>query len=146
MDMPDLTPEPEAIEDVVGFHLRLAHGAVYRHFTDTFTALGLTQKQVSLLWLVGDSPGIAQAELGRRMQMDRATTMGIVNRLEARGAVSRTRSTSDARLQMLVLTPAGEAMLGSAREALRGHEDWIKARYTTREVAMLIELLGRLHG
>jgi hypothetical protein len=41
------------IEDLVGFHLRMAHGAVYRHFTDCFDALDLTQKQVSLLWLVG---------------------------------------------------------------------------------------------
>ncbi len=24
------------IRDIVGFHIRLAHGAVYRHFTETF--------------------------------------------------------------------------------------------------------------
>jgi DNA-binding MarR family transcriptional regulator len=142
----DHDPAPEAMQDIVGFHLRLAYGAVYRHFTDCFAALGLTQKQVSLLWLVADHPGIAQAELGRRMQMDRATTMGIVSRMEARGALSRRRSASDGRQQVLMLTPAGQAMLGSAKEALRAHEAWIKARYTSREVTSLIELLGRLHG
>lgn len=41
-----------AIGDILGFHIRLAHGVVYRHFTDTFTDLDLTQKQVSVLWLV----------------------------------------------------------------------------------------------
>ena len=31
------------IRDIVGFHIRLAHGAVYRHFVETFTDLDLTQ-------------------------------------------------------------------------------------------------------
>src|SRR2546421_17707 len=34
------------IRDIVGFHIRLAHGAVYRHFTETFADLFLRQIQV----------------------------------------------------------------------------------------------------
>ena len=56
------------LNDIVGFHIRLAHGAVYRHFTETFIDLDLTQKQVSVLWLVDDYPGIAQIELGQRLR------------------------------------------------------------------------------
>ena len=52
----------------MGFHIRLAHGAVYRHFTETFSDLDLTQKQVSVLWLVDDHPGIAQIDVGQRLQ------------------------------------------------------------------------------
>ena len=66
------------IRNIVGFHIRLAHGAVYRHFTETFAELDLTQKQVSALWLVADHPEIAQTGLSQRMRMDRATTMAIV--------------------------------------------------------------------
>jgi len=29
------------IRDIVGFHIRLAHGAVYRQFTETFADLDL---------------------------------------------------------------------------------------------------------
>ena len=61
-------PELAGLDDIVGFHLRLAHGAVYRHFTETFTDLDLTQKQVSVLWLVADHPGVSQIELGTRLQ------------------------------------------------------------------------------
>jgi len=85
------------LRDVLGFHIRLAHGAVYRHFTESFTDLGLTQKQVSLLWLVDDHPGIAQTGIAARMRMDRATTMGIVNKLEARGLLERHPSRTDGR-------------------------------------------------
>ncbi len=69
------------IDDIVGFHVRLAHGTIYRHFMSTFRELGLTQKQVSVLWLVCDHPGIAQTDLAKRLQLDRATVMAIVNRL-----------------------------------------------------------------
>ena len=77
------------IRNLVGFHIRLAHGATYRHFTETFADLDLTQKQVSVLWLIDDHPGIAQTDLAQRMRMDRATTMGIVNRLQARAYLLR---------------------------------------------------------
>ena len=77
MDVPTLTDdntdELGGLNDILGLRIRLAHGAVYRHFTDTFIDLGLTQKQVSALWLVGDHPGISQIELGRRLRMSRTT-------------------------------------------------------------------------
>ncbi|MEI9852323.1 MAG: MarR family transcriptional regulator [Sphingomonas sp.] len=88
----------------LGFHIRLAYGSVYRHFTETFTDLGLTQKQVSVLWLIDDHPDIAQADIGRRLQIDRATVMAIVNRLQKRGFVERGRSASDKRRQTLHMT------------------------------------------
>ena len=51
---------------MVGFHIRLAHGAVYRHFAETFADLDLTQKEVAALWLVADHGGIAQAGVASR--------------------------------------------------------------------------------
>jgi len=133
------------IRDIVGFHIRLAHGAVYRHFTETFADLGLTQKQVSVLWLVDDHPGIAQTGLANRMRMDRATTMAIVNRLQSRGFLERGKSQTDGRKQTLNLTDEGRKALNVAKTAIRQHEDWLKSRYTAAEVNKLIELLSRLH-
>ncbi|RYD67871.1 MAG: MarR family transcriptional regulator [Sphingomonadales bacterium] len=135
-----------AINDILGFHIRLAHGAVYRHFQETFEQLDLTQKQVSLLWLVGEHPGIAQTDLAQRLQMDRATVMAIVNRLQARDFLVRGESTLDRRRQTLTLRPAGVEALKLAREAIVEHETWLKARFTKREVGQLIELLSRIHG
>ena len=133
------------IRDIVGFHIRLAHGAVYRHFTETFNSLDLTQKQVSVLWLVDDHPDIAQTDLARRMRMDRATTMAIVNRLEARKFLVRGKSESDGRKQTLNLTEQGREILVIAKEAIRSHEEWLKSRFTDVEVTKLIELLTRIH-
>ena len=135
-----------AIADIVGFHIRLAHGAVYRHFMETFAHLDLTQKQVSVLWLIDDHPGIAQADLAQRLQMDRATVMAIVNRLQARDYLERGVSQVDKRRQTLVLRPAGRDALRAARAAILDHERWLTSRFTKREVQQLVRLLTRIHG
>lgn len=133
------------IRNIVGFHIRLAHGAVYRHFTETFIDLDLTQKQVSVLWLLDDHPDIAQTDLAHRMRMDRATTMAIVNRLQARNYLVRGKSQTDGRKQTLNLTDAGRDALKVAKDAILEHERWLKSRFTEREVETLIELLTRIH-
>ncbi len=134
-----------AISGILGFHIRLAHGAVYRHFTETFAELDLTQKQVSVLWLVDDHPGIAQTDLSRRLRMDRATTMAIVNRLQTRDLLRRGASPTDGRKQTLSLTPIGETALMQAKKAVSEHEQWLKSRFTAKETEKLIELLTRIH-
>ncbi len=133
------------IDDIVGFHIRLAHGAVYRHFTETFADLDLTQKQVSVLWLIDDHPDIAQADIGRRLRMDRATVMAIVNRLQARGFVERAASSGDRRRQTLHLTTTGHAALLGARACISAHETWLKSRFSARETRLLVDLLRRIH-
>jgi DNA-binding MarR family transcriptional regulator len=134
-----------AIGNILGFHIRLAYGAVYRHFMETFAHLELTQKQVSVLWLIDDQPGIAQTDLARRLRMDRATTMGVVNRLQGRDFLTRGKSTEDRRRQTLYLTREGEAALKEAKAAIFAHEKWLKARFSAQEVETLKSLLMRIY-
>jgi len=141
----DTAEDLGGLNGIVGFHIRLAHGAVYRHFTETFVDLDLTQKQVSALWLVGDRPGISQIDLGGRLRMDRATTMTIVNRLQERHYLRRERSESDGRKQALYLTAAGEEALGKAKCCIAQHEAWLKGRFTPQEAEKLVEMLTRIH-
>jgi DNA-binding MarR family transcriptional regulator len=148
-DTAGIKTEPEeglgALDQILGFHIRLAHNAVYRHFTETFSDLGLTQKQVSVLWLIEDSDDIAQTDLGRRLQIDRATIMAIVNRLQSRGYVERSQSKTDGRRQTLHITAAGHEALHKAWDANRVHEEWLKSKFTSEEVAVLIDFLRRIH-
>ena len=134
------------IDDILGFHIRLAHGTAYRHFMQSFKFLDMTQKQVSVLWLVSDHPGIAQADLAKRLQLDRATVMAIVNRLTKRKFVVRGESQPARRKQTLKLLPAGGNALQEAKRAIRAHEKWLKGRFTGRELKTLIGLLRKIHG
>jgi DNA-binding MarR family transcriptional regulator len=137
---------PQALDDNLGFHIRLAHRAVYRHFNDTFGAIGLTQKQTSVLWLVSDNPGISQVDIAARIQIDRATMMAITNSLAKRGYLERRSSAADRRRQSLHLTPSGAAALDQALAAVAEHEAWLKSHFTPREVGQLVSLLRRVHG
>ncbi len=134
------------IDDILGFHIRLAHGTAYRHFMQSFKFLNMTQKQVSVLWLVSDHPGIAQADLAKRLQLDRATVMAIVNRLTTRRFIVRGESDTDGRKQTLKILPSGAKALQEAKRAIRTHEKWLKARFTPRELKTLISLLRKIHG
>ena len=142
MTLPD---DIGAIDAIVGFHIRLAHGAVYRHFSEHFAALSLTQKEVSVLWLAHDHPGIAQTDLARRLRMDRATTMGIVHKLEARDLIAREASTVDRRRIALRLTDAGGALFVEAVAAIRTHERWLAAKLAPGEAGELVRLLRKIH-
>jgi len=59
------------------------------------------------------------------MRMDRATTMAIVNRLEAKGYLVRRKSRSDGRKQALNLTDPGRRALATAKRAIQQHEQWL---------------------
>lgn len=129
----------------LGLRLRRAHGAVQRHFVEHFADLGLTQKQVSVLWLTGDHPDLAQADLAQALDMDRATTMALVHGLEKRGLVSRSPSRTDGRRIAFRLTDAGVALLEQAKAAIAEHEAWLKARFSAAELATLEEMLARIY-
>jgi len=129
----------------LGLRLRRAHGAVQRHFVEHFADLGLTQKQVSVLWLTGDHPDLAQADLALALDMDRATTMALVHGLEKRALVSRSPSRTDGRRIAFRLTAAGETLLAQAKAAILQHEAWLKARFSAAELATLEEMLARIY-
>jgi DNA-binding MarR family transcriptional regulator len=129
----------------LGLRLRRAHGAVQRHFLDHFTTLGLTQKQVSVLWLTGDHPDLAQTDLATALDMDRATTMALVHGLEKRGLLARRPSATDGRRIAFRLTESGTALLAEAKAAIQEHEAWLKRRFSTAELMTLEELLARIY-
>lgn len=147
--LPPVDDDPDDVgelADIVGFNVRLAQGAIQRHFSETFSDLDLTQKQVSVLWLVQDRPGISQIGLSQRMRMDKATTQAIVNRLQSRDLLKRERSLRDGRVQSLRLTEEGIATLAAAKQAIFEHEAWVKSHFNSRELKTLLKLLARLKG
>ncbi|WP_447726592.1 MarR family winged helix-turn-helix transcriptional regulator [Sphingomonas koreensis] len=134
-----------ALDKNLGLRLRRAHGAVQRHFSEHFAELGLTQKQVSVLWLTGDHPDLAQTDLAAALDMDRATTMALVHGLEKRGLVSRSPSPTDGRRIAFRLTGGGETLLTQAKTAIAEHEAWLKGRFSKAELSKLEEMLARIY-
>jgi DNA-binding MarR family transcriptional regulator len=133
------------LPSLLGFHLRLAHVAMYRDFTEALAGLELTQKQGAVLQLIAANPGVSQADLAATLGSDRATMMALVDRLEERGFVARQRSAQDRRRQELSLTERGRSVLADAMRAIAAHERRFTTRFSPAELKALIEALSRIH-
>ena len=93
--------------------------------------LGVTSRQVTLLWLIRLNPGLSLTELAAEEGISAPAISGHVDRLEKAGLLGRVRDESDRRRVGLTLTEDGEKLLRSVRarrttwlaERLRGLDD-----------------------
>ncbi|MBN8874846.1 MAG: MarR family transcriptional regulator [Rhodospirillales bacterium] len=70
--------------------------------------LGSTQWYV--LWHLANAGRAVQRDLGRALELERATLSGIVATLVRKGLVQQTSDGEDQRQRLLTLTPSGEAL------------------------------------
>jgi DNA-binding MarR family transcriptional regulator len=134
----------EGLEELLGYRVRRAQGAMHRDFVASLASLALTQKQAATLWLIGSNPGVSQTALAGALGMDRATMMSVIDRLEERGLVIRKRSVSDRRRQELHLTPLGLTTLKKSKTKISEHERRFTRGLSPSELETLLTLLSKL--
>ena len=81
---------------------------------------GLTGPQLWAIKIVAGCAPIKVSDLARRMYLHPATVVGILDRLESKGLVQRTRSTEDRRVVEIDLTAQGRVVVGQAPEVAQG--------------------------
>jgi DNA-binding MarR family transcriptional regulator len=109
--------------------------------------LGVTSRQVTLLWLIRGNAGMSLRELAAEERISAPALSGHVDRLEKAGLLERVRDETDRRRVGLALSDEGERLLKRVRarrttwlaDRLRGLEDDELAA-----VEAAIEPLGRL--
>jgi DNA-binding MarR family transcriptional regulator len=80
---------------------------------------GLSAPQLRALHIVDANPGISIGDLSRQMFAHPSTVSGVVDRLENRGAVTRTVDEEDRRGVRLALTGKGRTMLRRGPEPVQ---------------------------
>ena len=134
------------LRQLLGFHISLANTAVKAHFQKQSEGLGLTQKQIAILWLLDGCPGIIQVDLAKMLGVKRATMWATIGTLCARALLERRASGGeDARHVALTLTPEGRAVLRRAKLATARHEAWVKEVFSSDEQRTLAALMSRLY-
>jgi DNA-binding MarR family transcriptional regulator len=78
-------------------------------------SLGVTSRQVTLLWLTRERPGLSLRELAAEERISAPALSGHVDRLERAGLIERVRSLEDRRRVVLALTAEGAALLKRVR-------------------------------
>lgn len=134
------------LDDILGFHIRMANVAIYQDYSAAMGELGLTQKQFAVLELIAANPGVGQIDIANQLSMDRATMMALVNRLEARNLISRQASAIDRRRQELRMTGDGAILLGQARDLQEAHELRFTSRFTPEELEVFIGCLKKIYA
>lgn len=77
--------------------------------------LGVTARQVTLLWLIRTNPGLSLRELAAEEGISAPALSGYVDRLERAGLIERVRDPDDRRRVGLTLTEEGSRLLKRVR-------------------------------
>jgi DNA-binding MarR family transcriptional regulator len=131
------------LESSLGYYLTKARNVLVERMDRAVKPLGLTAQQIGVILMLSSRRVNTPFELSRAMSYDSGSMTRLLDRLEKKGFVVRTRSDADRRMVKLELTPQGHEAarqlpsLGAAvlNEQLRG--------FSTAEHATLIDLLGR---
>jgi DNA-binding MarR family transcriptional regulator len=82
--------------------------------------------------------------LARHMNYDNGAVTRLIDQLEERGLVERTRSTSDRRIVKLSLTPQGHAMWRKLTPRMVDYWNTMLVDFSHAEIETLLSLLARL--
>lgn len=80
---------------------------------------GLTGPQLWVIKLLEESSPAKAADLARRMYLHPATMVGLLDRLEAKELIQRTRSSNDRRVIHIELTDQGRAVVSNSPEVVQ---------------------------
>jgi len=139
-DRTDLGPLP----GYVGYNLRRAQIASFKHLDRIAGALELSPGQFSLLTFLDRNPGVSQKAISQAFGVDTSTLSPVLAALSARGLVRRRRAPHDRRNYAIALTPEGERCLADMREHIEAQEALMGAALDAGERSQLLKMLGKI--
>ncbi len=107
-------PPSDPVLTSAGYLLLKAGFHVGQHFDAVLSRVGLTAREFLVLGFVGSAEGLSQQELSTRLGLDPTIVVGLVDALEERRLMTRTRDPADRRRNLLGLTAAGTALYEEA--------------------------------
>jgi DNA-binding MarR family transcriptional regulator len=113
-DLADDGWETDSLERSIIRSLRRIIRAVGLYSRELLRRRKLTTSQLATLRQLGRAGALSAGELAREIAVSQATITGIVDRLEVRGLVTRTRSAEDRRKVVIELTAAGREVVASS--------------------------------
>ncbi len=105
---------------------------------------GLTPPQFDIIATLGNTPGMSYRELGERTLITKGTLTGVIERLEQKGLVARTRSEDDKRSFFVKLTATGEAVFEDVFPRVIEHGKQLFSTYTETDFDAIEQNLRKL--
>ena len=108
--MSDHTYDALKLDKQLCFPLYACSREIIKRYKPFLDALDLTYTQYIAMMVLWERGSMTVKELGARLYLDSGTLTPMLKKMEAKGLVSRTRSTEDERNLIVAITPAGEAL------------------------------------
>lgn len=128
----------------LGYLARRIHQIGQSLIEPVFADEGLSGTQWSALMSVMMDRSANCADLARDLSHDKGATTRLVDAMEQRGWVTRSRAADDRRVVNLELTPEGEAVALRCRDRVIDYWNSLLTGWDKDEIEKLIELMQKL--
>lgn len=112
--------------------------------TDTIHQFDLTHAQFDIIATLGNTPGMSCKTLGEKTLITKGTMTGVLDRLEKKQLLERSRSAEDKRSYFIKLTKKGEQVFADVFPQVVNQGRQIFAHYTEEDFDVLERQLHRL--
>lgn len=137
-------PPRQALALSVLEEFRLIFKSVRSHFQWVEAQTGVSGAQLWVLAEVAGAPGIRVTALARALSLHQSTISNLVERLEERKLLRRTRAADDQRGVLLHLTAAGKRLVARAPQPLKGILPNALERLSAEDLALLKQQLRQV--
>ena len=127
-----------------GYLMWRGHQTAWRTFVDHTGPLGITPIQYAILLAVWEFPSTDATRIADLLLFEKTTINDIVQRLEAKGFVTRRTGLVDRRVKSINITDAGRRVVEAVNPVNERIADALLSPLTARERASLIQLLRKL--
>jgi DNA-binding MarR family transcriptional regulator len=107
---------------------------------------GFRRHHFAVMTALAEDGAASQAELGRRVWLDRSDLHAVLNELEREGLVARKQDARDRRRNLVELTPAGVSTLARLDARVDAAQERFVAPLTPAERRELLRLLTAVAG
>ena len=132
------------LPDLVGYNLRRAQSAVFKHFSETVSSHDVSPGHFGVLVFIEANPGMSQTMLARALGIDRSSIVPVIDHLEGEGLVTRQKKASDRRTHELRLTTYGESRLEGLKNSVLAHDEEISRCLSADEKRGLVVALRKI--
>jgi len=132
----------DALAGHAGYAVRRFQIWIFQDFIRTLGAVDIRPTQYSVLTVIGANPGLSQMAVAKRLGIERARLVHLLDSLEHRDLVSRVKSATDRRSHALHLTAGGKTALAQFRRLAAEHERHVAVKIGKENRERLLQILS----
>ncbi|MGY4254987.1 DNA-binding MarR family transcriptional regulator [Bradyrhizobium sp. USDA 4516] len=132
----------DALVGHAGYAVRRFQLWIFQDFIKTLATVDIRPTQYSVMTVIGANPGLSQMAVAKRLGIERARLVHLLDSLEDRDFVSRVPSATDRRSHALHLTARGKTALAQFKRLAAEHERHVAEKIGKENREQLLQILA----